>query len=451
MSRCVILIVIDCLRADHVSSYGYDRPTTPTIDALAAQGVLWEQAYSLSSWTKPSVASLLTGLYPSQHGAVQGIKRKNDQSGVTTDVIDSSCTTIAEALARAGWVCAAFVNNAQLGEFTGLNRGFETYIPNAGKADRLIALFHEWLEQHRDRNTFIYLHFLEAHWPYKPRRRHIKMFGGDRDTNFFRDYRARDYARLRRAISKEEDALTQDQLEQMVRMYDGAVRRLDGKVKVVLKTLEDLNMRDETAVVITADHGEEFLDHGHIGHGQSLYDELTHVPLIACVPGGPCGVRRDAPVSQVDLPRTLMGLAGLNGWLPGTDLLANESESRPVCSELRFRSRYTQTIRSANWKLHRRYKFELPDDRADISPPTNVCLEQYPYRVNHRLFDLDSDPREQDNLSSVAEYQNIRADLEAKLDRWWQEIAPLHADQSATEVEIDDQVVRRLRDLGYLE
>ncbi len=102
MPRCILLITIDCLRADHVASYGYHRATTPTIDALADRGVLWEQAHSLSSWTKPSVAPLLTGLYPGEHGAYQGIKRSKGRH-TTTDILNSSRATLAETLSEAGW------------------------------------------------------------------------------------------------------------------------------------------------------------------------------------------------------------------------------------------------------------------------------------------------------------------------------------------------------------
>ena len=119
-----------------------------------------------------------------------------------------------------------------------------------------------WFEQDRDRPFFAYLHFLEAHWPYKPRRRHVAMFGGDRGANCFRDYSARDFGLLRRAVSRKQRVLNDDELAQMVQMYDGAVRRLDGKIKVVGGMLEELGIRDRVAMVVTSDHGEEFRDHG---------------------------------------------------------------------------------------------------------------------------------------------------------------------------------------------
>src|SRR3990172_5346248 len=116
MVRGIMLVVIDCLRADHVSCYGYERPTTPTIDSLAQHGLTWRNAHSTSSWTKPSVASLLTGLYPCQHGVLRGVKRSKGRTGLATDVLACESPTIAEVLSNSGWRCAAFSNNVQLEE-----------------------------------------------------------------------------------------------------------------------------------------------------------------------------------------------------------------------------------------------------------------------------------------------------------------------------------------------
>lgn len=451
MIRGIIMIVIDCLRADHVSCYGYHRQTTPTIDALAERGILWEHAHSASSWTKPSVTSILTGLYPTQHGAFEGIKKSKGRTAVTTDVLDSALPTLAETLTAAGWRCGAFINNGQLGEFTRLNRGFASYAPQAGKADRLIGIFLEWLEAGADKPFFGYLHLLEAHYPYKPRRRHVAMFGGDRDTNHFRDFSARDYGKLRRDIAHGDATLSDDHLTQMLQMYDAAVRRLDGKIRIILAMLTELGLRDTTAVIVTADHGEEFLDHGRIGHGQALYNELTHVPLIAHIPDAPGGVRNTELVSHVDLARTLAGLAGVDGELPGTNLATVPVTPRTVCTELRIRRRYTQTIRTPDWKLHRRFKFEPPDAGLDQTKSPRAWVTMYPHTVKLELYDMTTDPTEQVDLADNADHAATRDDLVAKLDRWWHDLPDAAGTDSAEEVEIDPRVVERLRDLGYID
>lgn len=464
MLRCVLLIVIDCLRADHVSCYGYHRPTTPTMDALAQRGILWEQAHAASSWTKPSVTSMLTGLYPTQHGAFLGIKRSKGRLAVTTDVLRSPRPTLAERFTNSGWRCAAFINNAQLGEFTGLNRGFERYVPGAGKADHLIGLFLDWLKEDLEKPAFVYLHFLEAHWPYKPRRRHIAMFGGDRDTNHFRDFSARDFGRLRRDIARRKLTLPDDHLEQLIQMYDGAVRRLDGKVKRILAGITELGLNDQTATIVTADHGEELLEHGQIGHGQSLYNELTHVPLIACIPKTAAGTRLPGPVSLVDLPQTLLSAAGLTGEPVGRNLLESGHANSCIYGELSIRRRYTQTIRAKEWKLHRRYKFEPPPGQTEIALPPWESVSTCPHEIKIELYNMESDRHEQTDLADDPRYAQVRADLLANLEHWWQEIATSsqagteHSEEEGTsaehlpsEVELDSRVVQRLRDLGYLE
>lgn len=445
MSRSVILVVIDCLRADHVSAMGYHRATTPGLDRMAADGVLWEQAYSTSSWTKPSVTSMLTGQYPTQHGSFEGIKRSKGRLTVTTDRLSSDEPTLAERFAAAGWRCGAFMNNAQLGPFTGLNRGFDCYVPDAGKADRLIERFLEWRGAERDRPAFAYLHLLEAHWPYKPRRRHVEMFGGNRDANFFRDFNARDFGRLRRAISHGEAVLSIERLREMIQMYDGAVRRLDGKIAAMRRSLEEIGLLDQSAMFVTADHGEEFLEHGGIGHGQSLYEELTHVPLIGVFPGAPRGSRISTPVSHVDLADTLLHIAGIES--PEHDLL-KPGGTRAVVSELRIRRKYTQTFRSGDWKLHRRFTFAPENGTNGGYTSLGELLESTPHEVRHELYDLANDAAEASDLSDRAEDRETLERLGGQLDGWRRETVER---ATAGEVEIDDSVVRHLRALGYID
>ncbi len=447
MIRHIVMIVIDCLRADHVSCFGYARPTTPTLDALAAKGVVWRNAHSTCSWTKPAVASLLTGLYPSQHGAFQGIKRSKLRPIVTTDILATKQPTLAEIFSSHGWQCGAFINNSQLEPFTRINRGFETYEPRAGKADHLLSQYNQWLDKVDGTPSFAYLHFLEAHWPYKPRRRHMTMFGGDRDTNHFSSFSARDYARLRRAVSRGEETLSDDLLVQMIQMYDAAVRRLDGKIKLLLKALTDRGLLDDTLIVATADHGEEFLEHGMLGHGQALYDELTHVPLIACIPGGPAGLSLDHPASLTQIPTTLLNAAGLDHSMDGVDLL---DPSEFAYGELQIRNRYTQTMHGKRWKLHRKIHFNVPQDEDVLGKTPHELFGAHPSTSKLELYDLDADPREQTNLADRAEFAPTRDEMVAALDQWWNRSVEQCAPTGGQDVPIHDEVLRRIRDLGYI-
>ncbi len=457
MLRGIIVVVIDCLRADHVSAWGYHRATTPTLDRLAASGIRWTHAQAASSWTKPSVCSLLTGRYPSEHGVYEGIKRRRLQPAaagddgrwhtdriVTTDVLPDTIPTVAEQLSQLGWRCAAFINNAQLGEFSGLSRGFDCYQPTAGKADAILAALADWLDAEPQRPFFAYLHFLEAHWPYKPRRRHVRAFGGDRDTNPFASYSARDFGRLRRAISRGQATLSKQELHELMVLYDAAVRRLDGKLKLLLAALGQRGLRDSVALFVTADHGEEFLDHGRIGHGQSLYQELVHVPLVGQVPDGPQGAVVTTPISHVDLAQMWISLARAASETAGHHLLT-AAPNRPVVSELRVRRRYEQALRDGRWKLIRRWRFA--DDAAGVRSPRALARSGQG-RVELELYDLEHDPHEQHNLADAPEHAATLRRLVAQLDAWWD---ALEAADESCERQVDHDLEQRLRALGYVE
>jgi len=368
-----------------------------------------------------------------------------------------SCAAVARndlSLVRAwsgldGFRCGAFINNAQLGEFTRLNRGFSTYAPAAGKVDRLIGIFLEWLEADPKQPFFAYLHLLEAHWPYKPRRRHVAMFGGDRDTNHFRDFSARDFGKLRREVSHGGATLSDEQLVQMVQMYDGAIRRLDGKLKIILAMLKEFGIRDETSIIVTADHGEEFLDHGAIGHGQTVYNELTHVPLVASIPGHDGCDRRPEPVGHADLAATALGIAGIADAVPGKDLTASARSDRPVFSELLVGRRYAQCMRTDRWTLHRQYKFRPENGELARKVSPRKLVDECPHDMGVELFDARTDLREQNDLSSDPAFEADRRKLIEELDRWWCEAA---ADSSSgSDIEVDEELQERIRALGYVD
>lgn len=456
MVKNILLIVIDCLRADHVSCYGYHHRTTPTIDQLAAGGHLWEQANSVCCWTRPSVASIFTGLYPTQHGAFEYIKRSGDTSATTTDVLRTAQLTLAETLASHGWRSGAFARNEQLGEYTKLNRGFDKYVPDAGRSSELIEQYRNWLEERPSVPSFGYLHLMEAHWPYRARERHIKLLGGSLEDNCFRQFTGVEFGELKRALSVGEASIPPFQIEQMIQMYDACVLRADEQVGLLLDTLETLGISDETAVIVTADHGEEFLEHGGLGHGQGLFEELIHVPMVMRIPrrGGP--IRYPHPVSQVDLADTVLNLAGIHDDTSGRDFFATANGDRPLFAERRKRKRYSQMVRQGQWKFHRRYKFKIPNEEFDPCMTTQEMLNRYRHKVVRELYDLAQDPNEQDDLSGVPAFTNVKERLEAQLDDWWRSVnatphGDLVVDVETEDVEMDPQVVERLRDLGYIE
>jgi arylsulfatase A-like enzyme len=447
MGRGIILVVVDCLRADHVSSYAYARETTPTLDEIAAAGTRWSNAYATSSWTRPCVTSLLTGLYPTAHGATEGIKRSKGRLEARTHVLNETTPTVAQRLSAGGWRCGAFLNNQQLGEFSRLSRGFDEYHPVLGKADAILEAARNWVASDPQRPFFLYLHFLEAHWPYKPRRRHVAQFGGDRDRNHFRDFSGRDYAVLGKQLARGERTLSTQELSDMVLMYDAAIRRLDGKIRDVREALAAIVGAEGLTMLATADHGEELLDHGRIGHGHSLFEELIRVPLIAGGAGVPHGVVIDAPVSMTGMPDAILEIAGLG---PQARLL-RPGDDDAVYSELCIQHRLRQTCRVGRWKLHREIRFTPDDPRFDPAASFFDQRQRCSHAVHYELYDLADDPGERRDRAGDAACDDVQRGLLARLENWWSEQNAMAPTRAQTEVAVADPIVSQLRDLGYLE
>ncbi|NOT00172.1 MAG: sulfatase [Phycisphaerales bacterium] len=452
MVRGIVLVVLDCVRADHLSCYGYGRETTPTIDALARRGLTWEHAYSTCSWTKPSVASILTGLYPSQHGVLRGPKRLRGRTGCVTDALPGDCPHVAGEFARTGRQCAAFLNNVQLENYTGFNRGFSTYVADCRGADRQLKALDDWLATgHADDRFFAYLHLMEAHWPYKPRRRHVALFGGDRNTSAFAAYSARDFSRLRRALARGEVTLSAGEREDLIRMYDAAVRRLDGKIKLLLRILENRGVRDTTAVVITADHGEELFDHGGIGHGHSLHVETTHVPLIVSNPIEPACGRRAEPVSLVDLPHTLLRLGGVGTVFPGRDVISAGTSASAAYGELSIGRRCLRAIRVGDRRLHRESTFPRDHDLSPLEFLRGAYRGDTSGHETVRLYDLAADPGERKDLAGDPAEASVIECMTKEMEAAAGPRAGAVQSAARREVDADEVLVDRLRALGYIE
>ncbi|MHC4894826.1 MAG: sulfatase, partial [Planctomycetota bacterium] len=250
----VLLLTVDTLRADMTEPYGDAAPISPALQELAAGAVVFEEAWSGSSWTLPSLASLHTGLHSSVHGAWQ-----------FSDVLGWDFDTLAERLTAAGWDTAAVVNHVFLGRKHGLNQGFVHYddelVEDFGKSheaitsdtvsDRGIA----WLEAKASaddgRPWFLWLHYFDPHEVYQRHDRYAPTFGDETDLE----------------------------------RYRGEIAWTDEHLGRVLASLETLGLAEDTVVVLTADHGEEWEEHGGLGHGHTLYGELVRVPLVIRAPG----------------------------------------------------------------------------------------------------------------------------------------------------------------------
>jgi choline-sulfatase len=356
----VVLYVIDTLRADHLGSYGYDRPTSPRIDAFAGDALTFTHAVAQAPWTRPSVASMLTGLEPLVHGA------SNLRRQLRADV-----PTLAEILQAHGYATAAFVTNANVAGRLGFARGFETYVELPEDHARpelhvpsaeLVATVQAWLARRTDtRPLFLYVHASDPHAPYTPEPAPLVRFWNGGEP-------APDVRTLRAALvqpadgsppARDRSAFPPQQLAALIAAYDAEIARSDAGFGALLDTLEARDARGKrprALVVLTSDHGEELGDHGDLEHGHSLHDELLHVPLLIRAPDGRgAGEQRDAIAQHVDLLPTVLDVLGIEAppGLPGLALLGDDAKTageREVTSHTDFGALELMSLDDMRWK-----------------------------------------------------------------------------------------------------
>ena len=295
----VVVILIDTLRVDRVGCYGSSGGLTPAIDALAARGVIFENAYATSSWMKPSVASLFTSRNPHDHGVLRA-----------DSVIADDERTLAEAFHDAGYATAAFAANPLLDSKFGFMQGFADYDvgPLKWKASEVRKRTSLWLARLWARRgprppIFLYVHYMEPHIPYKPTPKLAELFGPDALTSL-----AEVSGRL---PTLAESPLTVAERERMERVYDAEVAEVDVQVRSLQNLFKLYHLVDPIFVVL-ADHGEEFGDHGGMLHGQTLYEEVIHVPLVVVAPGVAKGGDVTETVSLIDVAPSLLDLAEIS-------------------------------------------------------------------------------------------------------------------------------------------
>jgi arylsulfatase len=295
----VFVFLVDTLRADHLGCYGYDRPTSPEIDAFAEDAFVFHDAYSASPWTLPSVASLFTGLPPQLHG-VRG------RGGY----LPPRATTWAERLSESGYHTAAWFTNAYLQPRYGLEQGFADYAyqePGQMQAYMLapdvIAAWRRSLDAlPSDRPLMQYLHFMEPHVPYYADRQYRRHFIGDPEP-------ALDWY--------EREDPPRSRVRYLINTYDAEIRQVDTAFGEFLTTVRERGWFDDAWIIVVSDHGEEFYEHDHYGHGNGLWENLLRVPLIVRPPGGRNGSEAGRLRELARAPVPIFALADLVAG-PGT-------------------------------------------------------------------------------------------------------------------------------------
>jgi arylsulfatase A-like enzyme len=425
----VILITIDALRADHLGLYGYDRPTSPHLDALAREAVVVRYDISQAPFTKASMASLFTGLVPSSHKAYTISRTFSEtMSGHVsgdlpqTDVLDPGLWTMASAFEGAGYQTIGLNTNPFLLKEFGFAKGFEDYEflssdVDFASADTVVARALDRLD-HRTpgRPAFLWMHVMEPHSPYTPPAKWRALFP------------PRTPPRLAEpgavpAWIEQQGSLDANLYESL---YDGEIRSADEALGAFFDGLRARGLWNRAVLVVTADHGEEFLDHGGFEHNRTLYDEMVHVPLIVKAPGLTPAVR-DVQTEEVDLAPTLARAAGATvpAGLAGTDIwpeLRGKSSGEPWAFAERPGEIYM--LRTREWKF--------------ISN-----LE-----AHHELYHLTTDPHELNNLApfDLERTRDMRNQLSGVLARAYEAGRKVRGQLAP----ISPRVLNRLKALGYV-
>ena len=299
----LVMVVVDTLRADHLGVYGHKRATSPFLDELARDGMWFQRAYASSGWTLPSMASLLSGLYPHQH-LVGRLAFRGTEFGK----LDGGVTTLAEALGAQGYSSAAVVNNTFMAPAFEMNQGFQVYDYQGATnkkhrtaietVDRGMA----WLDGQKG-PSFLFLHFMEPHLNYEATAPRLGVFSGENPAAS--DINLEDLVGQANRTTP-----PSPEVQEYVRQrYDEEILLVDDALAYLVSDLKSRGRWDDTILVVTSDHGEEFWDHGGFEHGHTLMGELTRVPLI--VAGAvPDRGRVDAVVEHVDLVQGLLSSAG---------------------------------------------------------------------------------------------------------------------------------------------
>ena len=365
-----ILILVDALRADHLGCYAGEDLGTPNMDRLAQQGIVFENAISQGSWTRPSTASMMTGLYPSQNG-VGSRWSKTDEGRLSARSLDPSIPTLAEILTAGGHTTAFMGGNAILKSLFGVTRGFTHNLWRSIANDGAVIAedFERWVQTEHPKSSFCYMHFMDVHKPLP-----METIPARLETGLDLD-------------------LVHESKNELMSYYAAAVRRVDEHIGSVIRTLETAGMLENALLILGADHGEELGEHGGmLSHGRTLYRELVHVPLIVRWPGQAfAGERIDQPVQLIDLMPTILDYLQCQPMdVPGRSLLTlirgEETDRAAAFSEHVKPDRYSQSVTTRTHQLIQSYQLEdtRPGSPADLRP--GLCVAAKGQRIQGGHF-----------------------------------------------------------------
>ncbi|WEL21113.1 sulfatase [Halorhabdus sp. BNX81] len=448
----IVLVTIDSLRADHLGYYGYDRETSPVIDSLAADGLSFD-AYANSSWTRASFPSIITSTYPLEFG---GFEYLSDQR-----------TTVGSVVSEGDYETAAFHSNLWLSRDYNYGRGFDQFydsktdpsllaklrafvklnLDDDGIVYRTLQRLYDVTEEkagvdvgqtYKDAETitdeaiewiesttgdfFVWVHYMDVHHPYVPHSKISADLGIDPGVS------EREAIQLRRKMLEEPEEISDDEYQTLVDLYDTEIRYTDTHIGRLIDVANQHGGDEDTAVVLTSDHGDEFREHGQFSHTPTMYDEVLHVPIIVSGADVKETGHQDEQVELLDIAPTVADLADVPtpDSYRGRSLLAaaGSGEDVDVISETWQNDEYKLSVRTPEWKY-------IWDRDAGV----------------RELYHLASDPDETQNV--INDQPDIADNLQERLREHLEELR--ETNETLPNVSMDNETEARLKDLGYLE
>ena len=412
MEKNICLITVDSLRSDHLGCYGYKRNTSPNIDALANNGIICENAFTNNSATTESFSSMFTSQYPFI-------------GSINSKPVNSFQPSFVERLKEAGYSTAGFHSNPYLMDYNGFNRGFDHFFDsfsdnNASNnstsnksesslrklvkknkhikrlAKRVITSLKErdmgyteapginklaidWLRKNKEKKLFLWVHYMDVHVPYIPNKESLEKIGMKNIPSEKKMWKMNDTFNNTRALNH----LKGKDIDMLIDLYDGGIRYTDDAIGELIEAFKSLNIFDSTCFFFTADHGDEFMEHGSLGHLSNLYDELLRIPLIIHRSETKENIIIKTPVSHVDLAPTISSVSGTSndGFIGSNvfDYIHNENLKRYIVAEdlNLHKNKKIRALRTLKWKY--------------------IINE---FKNTEELYNLSKDRQEKNNLAS---------------------------------------------------
>lgn len=427
-SPSVIILLVDCLRADHLRSYGYTRNTTPNIDEFSKDAVMFTQAISQSTFTQTSIASLFTSRYPHQHGVYAG-NLKDRSNNITSDVLSEEETTLAEVLSQSGFLTVAWIYQVHLASYAGFAQGFVGYHEWAGNILNINKKFIKWAKRKGKRHKFFaYIHYLDLHDPYRPKPPYDTMYGVY--SNVYTASALENPDRFISQVQQKRIKLEKKDVDQLIAYYDGLVTYIDSEIGLLLEELKNSGLYDNAMIILTADHGDGFMEHDFISHSNTPYDELIRVPLIIKFPNSLYGGKVvKSQVKLIDVMPTVVDFLEIktNSKLSGFSLLNylddNENKDSKIDFPQHAYSEYDTTLSIRTEKI----KYIHFQDKKD------------------EFYDLSVDPLEQNNII------DLQPDEAEKFHRMALGAVSEREKKEVERVILDKKTIEELKALGYLQ